>query len=468
MTVHVVRRPSRRILIGAATALAVCSLLPLHQAAAARAVPPLQSGGRAQLLSLHTSRTGAITEADGTWTLPLKRGQTLHYVRDGLSLIWYVSTRDDPQSQTLRIWRTELTLPAIHGDLRSAAQLLGQIPVKGMLLSTRAEFGRGVLLLGVRSSTATTWYTVTRRAELHLFELHGAETVRALLWGEGMVIVLRSARMWPGRIAQAVYVSRGEATVTTLPVTSWPLVATDSAISPMLVSGRTALVIGVHGHIVKTAAPPLALVNTPAASAKIPAVVPSAAAAVLLTQPVQLRNLAHGGYELRLRLTQLPAICASVQPLATSDRRRGARPTHAAHTAYLAWFGATRALHSFVLGSSAGPTVTWILAEVPHQVGGIWIAEFSVHGFRYLLGPFSTPANRAQTALLERVLQRAAITSPRSSAEGTVDIALSTLRDGSPYLRNSQVVLAPEFGSRITLSSSGIAAVDYASIWTFS
>jgi hypothetical protein len=467
VNVHVVRRIRRQLLIGAAAALALGGIQPLQHAAAARAVPPLRLTQRSQPEPLHISHTGTITVADGTWALPLRPRQTLHYVRNGLALIWYVTTRDHLQAQTLHIWRTQLTPAAIHGDLRSAAQLLAAIPVKGTLLSTRSEFGRGVLLLGLQTTAATTWYTLTGRAPVRLFALHGAMTVSALLWGKGMVVVARSERMWPGRIADALYASRDRASVTTLPLTAWPLVATSSAVAPLLVAGRTAVLLTTDGQIQKTAAPPLALVDAPAASAAVPAVVPSAAAAVLLTQPVQLRDLASGGYTLRLQLKQVPAICARVQPLAKAVQRRSTRAKIPVSPPDLAWFGAKRPLHSFVLGSSVGPTVTWIQAATPQAASGIWLAHFFVHGFSYSVGPFSSPANRAQTALLERILQAAAITSPRSGGDGSVNIALSTQPDAQPYVLSSEVVLAPQSGSHVVLTSRGTAAVDYASIWTY-
>jgi hypothetical protein len=467
VNVHVVRRIRRQLLIGAAAAFALCGIQPPQHAFAARALPPLRFTQRSQPEPLQISHTGTITVADGTWALPLRPRQTLHYVRDGLSLIWYVTTHDNLQAQTLHIWRTQLTLAAIHGDLRSAAQLLAAIPVKGALLSTRSEFGRGVLLLGLQTTAATTWYTLAGRAPVRLFALHGDMTVSALLWGKGMVVVARSERMWPGRIADALYASRDRASVITLPLTAWPLVATDTAVAPLLVAGRTAVLLTADGQIEKTAAPPLALVDAPTTPAAVPAVVPSAAAAVLLTQPVRLRNLATGGYALRLQLKQLPAICARVQPLARGVQRRSTHAKLPVPAPDLAWFGATHSLHSFVLGSSVGPTVTWILAATPHGASGIWLAHFLVHGFSYSVGPFSSPANRAQTALLERILQEAAITSPRSGGDGSVNIALSTPPGRQPYVLSSEVVLAPESGSRIVLTSPGTAAVDYASIWTY-
>lgn len=125
------------------------------------------------------------------------------------------------------------------------------------------------------------------------------------------------------------------------------------------------------------------------------------------------------------------------------------------------YFGAYITEHTFALSSHEGPVVVWSQAQNSmHQLS--WFAAFTSAGWRYEVGPFTSPANRLQTSELMAWLKLFASGSPLPlGSGGQVNIRLLPHKD--VY---TEVIFSPTSDLSVEATGPGLSPLSALTEWT--
>lgn len=159
-----------------------------------------------------------------------------------------------------------------------------------------------------------------------------------------------------------------------------------------------------------------------------------------------------------VRPTRGAALPSNTEPLDVN----GQNSTYAAIPSY---FGAWRTEHAFQLSSQENVMVQWMETTSRHQPGRHeWFASFHSGVWTYHIGPFTSPANRGQTATLSYLIGHALAQTPTSLAvSGAADIRIA---GPSGDVVSSQLRFATADGLRVRLNGPGLEPLSTAGDWT--
>ncbi|MCY0876701.1 MAG: hypothetical protein OWT28_10610 [Firmicutes bacterium] len=125
------------------------------------------------------------------------------------------------------------------------------------------------------------------------------------------------------------------------------------------------------------------------------------------------------------------------------------------------FFGNYQVKHAFTLSSKEGPLVTWAYTKNEERKVA-WFASFTSAGWRFMIGPFSSPANLAQIRQLRSLLALYAHgpVLPLGAA-GQVNMRMQ-----SDTNKQSQVLFSPAPGLEVSAEGPSLSPLSVLSQWT--
>jgi len=439
-------------------------------------------------LTTHTVSTATVIKhgefmVDGHYYLA-PPGKEIAYVAMAHALVWTVIPSSAHGATGKQVFYTS-PYSVINGTLQQPVVLRPLSIYNQIAIPTGAQVQlfnwTAALLFSItwksNGSPITQYQTLGQTGQAHtLLTVQPTATVRLSSLGDILLYAsAHSDSQVTDSLLKAGYYNATTGIRAVVPATSWPLsVIAISTDSTELLSGGIVYSISPHGQITASHAPIapqiVAQVQT-LPIAKWPMLyMPSQSWTSANGQPMQAILIVNSPAEYQIELLTKDPTPKLVSHLiirrTTAQTPIASRVSdESVQAAIPSFFGNYAILHTFTLTSQAGVTVRWMQAVQPKtSKPAVWFTSFSVAGWRYVSGPFGSPADHSQTTALSGILYQFSHFPPLPSVpKGQLYMKMSA---DDQAVTTSQVRFAPTATLSVTGFGPGLNPLQVLSTWT--